>query len=67
MKLSHCNTADQHTEYLELNDLELANVSGGQSVGLWQEDDRPHDRCYYDKKRHRRYCYDRHGRRYESR
>ncbi|GHO84785.1 bacteriocin [Dictyobacter formicarum] len=66
MKQLHCSTADQPDEYVELNEQELANVSGGRSIGQWLEDDKPKSRCYYDKKTHRRYCYDRHGRRYES-
>ncbi|WP_338257269.1 bacteriocin [Dictyobacter halimunensis] len=66
MKSFHGKTADRPDEYVELNDQELAQVIGGQSIGQGYDDKKPKDRCYYDKKHHRRYCYDRHGHRYES-
>ncbi|GCE21104.1 hypothetical protein [Dictyobacter kobayashii] len=64
MKLFHYDTADQSNECIELNDQDLAQVSGGHDTG-YGDDERDRDKCYYDKKRHRRYCYDRHGHRYE--
>lgn len=65
MKQFHSKSINQPDMYVELNDGELSNVRGGQGVRPGYDEESLRDRCYYDKKRHRRYCYDRHGHRYE--